>query len=221
MKRSANHHGALEPLGFVLQRNTSLRVPAAIETAPISFRDWEAAVGTRIAARARPFRLERGVLWVRTATSTWAQELALLADAIIDQLRGRTAPVHSIRFRVGHVDAPERPPTRQEVRTSPPAVPLPPAVAREVDRIADPDLRAAIAQAAAKSLGFQATLEGAAAPPKSEEVPVLPHRPRRGALSEEATATMPAARDPQFAGPGSAAPGRASRPSRGGRRDTP
>lgn len=206
MKRPARRHGTMEPLGFVLQRDTSLRVPATIETSPISFRDWEAAVGTRIAARARPIRLENGVLLVLTATSTWAQELALLADTIIGQLRGRTAPVHALRFRVGHVDAPERPPTRQEVRTSPPAVALPSAVRAAVDRIADPELRAAIDHAAAKSLGFQAALSGpAAAPPPSGP----------------ATAATPAARGPQAAAPGSAAPGRASRPSRAGRRDTP
>ena len=101
--------GALEPLGFVLRRDSDLRVPASIETSPIAARDWEAAVGTRIAARAQPIRLERGVLLVRTATATWAQELSLLADAIIAQLRGRSTPVDSLRFRVGQVEAPERP----------------------------------------------------------------------------------------------------------------
>lgn len=156
MRRSGRRHGALQPLGLVIQHDSTLRVPATVETSPISLRDWEAAVGTRIAARARPIRLDRGVLLVRTATATWAQELTMLTDAIIAQLRGRAVKVSALRFCVGHVDAPERPPTRSEVRTSPPAVPLPPALRREVARVADPDLREAIARAAAKNLGWQA-----------------------------------------------------------------
>src|SRR5439155_533119 len=109
----------LTPLGDLLRRDPALRVPAAVEASPIAFRDWEAAVGTRIAARARPLRIERGVLLIRTATSTWAQELALLADTIVAQLAARGIAVKGLRFRVGHVDAPERPPSRDEVRTSP------------------------------------------------------------------------------------------------------
>jgi Dna[CI] antecedent, DciA len=166
MTRAGRRFGALEPLGTLLRRDTDLRVPAAVETSPIAFRDWEAAVGSRIAARARPVRLERGVLTVRTATATWAQELSMLADAILAQLRGRSVDVQSLRFRVGPVEAPDRPPSRSEVRTSPPEVPLPLAVRQEVDRVADPDLRAAIALAAAKNLGWQSTLEQPPPPPK-------------------------------------------------------
>ncbi len=148
----------LEPLGLVLSRDSALRLAGAIDTSPVSARDWEAAVGSRIAARARPVRLDRGVLVIRTATATWAQELALLADAILAQLRGRGVAVESLRFRVGPVDAPERPPTRSEVHTSPREVPLPDAVEAEVRRVSDPELRAAIAHAAARNLGWQAAL---------------------------------------------------------------
>ena len=42
---------ALEPLGLVLARDKGLRLPDSIETAPVSRRDWEAAVGSRIIAR--------------------------------------------------------------------------------------------------------------------------------------------------------------------------
>src|SRR6185369_15504631 len=94
----------LEPLGLVISRETGLRVPSSIETSPIPYRDWEAAVGSRIAARARAVRLDRGVLVVRTATSTWAQELALLSDAILAQLRGRGVSVDALRFQVGPID---------------------------------------------------------------------------------------------------------------------
>jgi predicted nucleic acid-binding Zn ribbon protein len=148
----------LEPLGLVLSRDAALRLPESMDTSPVSARDWEAAVGSRIAARARPVRLDRGVLTVRTATAPWAQELAFLADAILAQLRGRGVVVESLRFRVGPVDAPERPPSRSEVRTAPREVLLPAAIAASVQRVADPDLRAAIAHAAARNLGWQAAL---------------------------------------------------------------
>ncbi len=145
----------IEPLGAVMQRDATLTHAASTQAPPISPHDWESAVGTRIAARARPVRLERGVLLVRAATATWSQELTLLADVIVAQLRARGVAVDSLRFRVGSVDPPERPPSRQEVRTSPPSAPLPPEVSLELRHIADPDLREVIARAAAKNLGWQ------------------------------------------------------------------
>ncbi len=191
---------ALEPLGLVLSRDTALRVPGTIETSPVPARDWEAAVGSRIAARARPVRLDRGVLTVRAATATWAQELSLLSEAILFQLRGRGVVVASLRFRVGPVDAPERPPSRSEVRTTPPEVPLPPSLGAVVAKVADPELRDIIAHAAARNLGWQATrLEG---------------RP-------EATSAPSGARGPRSAAPESAPPARTRRPPPGGSRGTP
>jgi len=124
--------------------------------APVSARDWEAAVGTRIAARAMPAKLDRGVLHVRVASATWAQELSLLGDPILAQLRARGVAVEALRFRVGRVDAPERSKTREDhVRTAPPAVPLPPQLAEDVERVRDADLRAAIRHAAETNLGWQ------------------------------------------------------------------
>ena len=157
MKHRSRSGTGLTPLGFVIHADSSLRVPASIEASPIAFRDWEAAVGTRIAARARPLKLERGVLLVRTASSTWAQELTLLSDAIITQLRARNVAVDSLRFRVGPIEAPDRPPSREEVRVAPIEAPLPPTVQAEIARVEDPELRAIIARAAAKNLGWQET----------------------------------------------------------------
>lgn len=145
----------METLGVVLRRETDLRVPPSIDTSPVALRDWEAAVGTRIAARARPHKLERGVLWVRAASAPWAQELALLADTIVQQLAARGVKVRSLRFQVGEVAPLERPASRDEVRSSPPAVPLPTSVKQELARVPDHDLRRAIAEAAAKNLGWQ------------------------------------------------------------------
>lgn len=156
--RRAHRNGALEPIGLVLRRDSALRPPPSIDTTPIPARDWEAAVGTRIAARARPMRLDRGLLTVRAATATWAQELSLLAEPILAELRSRGLPVTELRFRVGPVEAPLRPPQRDEVRTAPPEVPIPEEVLAELARVPDPELRDIIAHAAAKNLGWQETL---------------------------------------------------------------
>jgi hypothetical protein len=231
MKRSARNC-SLEPIGLVLQRDAGLRVPASVETSPVAFRDWEAAVGSRIAARARPVRLERGVLTVRTATSTWAQELALLSDPILAQLRARGVAVDTLRFRVGHVEAPERPPQRDEVRTAPPEVPLAPDLSARLAAIADPELRDAIAHAAAKNLGWQVALNKPKkaraprrpAPPK----PAAPARPPEKPAAARPPAPPPAptsapsgARGPRSAGTGSGPPDRSPKPARGASRGKP
>jgi hypothetical protein len=196
MKHRSHRGTGLIPLGFVIQGDSKLRVPASIEASPIAFRDWEAAVGTRIAARARPIKLERGVLLVRAASSTWAQELALLSEAIITQLRGRNIAVDSLRFRVGQIDAPERPPSREEVRISPAAVPLPPTVATQLAQVEDPELRAILARAAAKNLGWQ----------EDNEAPKRKRRAERAAAAAEVKALTPRRPQPDGA-PTSAKPG--------------
>lgn len=158
MKKKRRPLRGLEPLGAVLNRANEILPPrgAPDPRAPVSARDWEAAVGTRIAARAMPAKLDRGVLHVRVASATWAQELSLLGEPILAQLRARGVHVDVLRFRVGHVEVPERSKTREDhVRTSPPAVPLPPKLAEEVASVPDEELRAAIRHAAEKNLGWQ------------------------------------------------------------------
>ncbi len=191
--------GSFGPLGAVLKGLGTIRVPPSVEASPVAYRDWEAAVGSRIATRARPTKLERGVLHVRAATSTWAQELSLLADAIVFQLRGRGVDVASLRFHVGPIDAPSRPASRDDVRRAPPSAPLPTELAEQVSRVADEDLRAAIAEAAGKNLGWQI----------------------QNAPQATATSTRRDARAPRSAGPGTDPPDRSSTRSRGARRDKP
>ncbi len=195
--------GALEPIGGVIARDRELRTPKGLEGAPVSPRDWEAAVGSRIAARAEPVQLERGVLYVRAATSTWAQELTLLGDAIVEQLRGRGIRVRQLRFRVGKVEPKERQGAREPPRREPPSAPLPAAVCDELGHVADLDLRAAIARAAAKNLGWQ-LMNAAAASGRP-----LP------------AAAPPVARSPRDAEGESDRSARSAPPAAGGRRGPP
>lgn len=235
----SRRRGSLERLGALIQRERTLRLPGAVETSPVGFREWEAAVGTRIAARARPVKLERGVLYVRASSSTWAQELSLLGDTIAEQLRARGVAVQSLRFRVGKVEPIERPPWREDVRAEPPEAPLPPEVRRELGRVLDPELRNAIARAAAKNLGWQAAEAKERArpkavtprlpePPPAQAPPSLPAgRAKRLAGAPEVKAETPpatsprrAARDPQGAASRSARSDRTKGPSDGGPRGT-
>ena len=146
-------HRSLEQLGAIIVRGDTVRAPISVDAPPVDPRDWELAVGTKIARRARPTKLERGVLHVRTASSTWAQELSLLADAITAQLRARGLDVRSLRFQVGPVEPLKRPAWRTEVKRAPEPVALPPDVNALLAAVPDDDLRAAIARAAAASLG--------------------------------------------------------------------
>lgn len=156
MRRKKRHRG-VEPLGTVLSRDKLVKSLAVESHEPIPQTDWEKAVGSRIAAKTRPLRLERGVLHVITSSAAWAQELSLLCESIIIQLQRFGSDVKSLRFRVGKVEPPERPPAREK-RRMPPSLPLPPDLRGAVDDVKEPELREAIRRAAGRSLGWQEML---------------------------------------------------------------
>ena len=83
----------------------------------------------------------------------WAQELSLLSESIVIQLQRLGSEVRSLRFRVGKVEPPERPPAREK-RRMPPSLPLPPELRGAVDAVKEPELREAIGRAAGRSLGW-------------------------------------------------------------------
>ncbi len=116
---------------------------------------WCTALPERIVDRARPVRLDKGVLWVHVSSSTWAQELHHMVAELMGRLRAAhpQAKVRVIRFRVGPL--PELPRPRRPIRRRPTPLPiavLPEDVGRALAAIADDDLRNVIARAAATSL---------------------------------------------------------------------
>ena len=62
-------------------------------------RAWPGAVGTAIAAEAEPTAERGGVVTVSCSASVWAQELDLMAPAIVERLNGalRTGRVSRLR----------------------------------------------------------------------------------------------------------------------------
>jgi Dna[CI] antecedent, DciA len=119
---------------------------------------WPAAVGAAVARQAWPLRLGRdGTLHVAVASSTWAHELDLLQDAILDGLRARLADSTppAVRFAVGPIPEPPTPIDDAATENDAP-IAVPPeieseaaAVASEID---DPELRELVARAARASL---------------------------------------------------------------------
>jgi hypothetical protein len=117
---------------------------------------WPGVVGETIARRAWPLRIGRdGTLHVATESATWANELALLRDEILERLiarLGSEAP-SCLRFAVGPVPEPASPSPSEAVVTPPQAPPeIESEAASAAGTIEDPELRELVARAARTSL---------------------------------------------------------------------
>lgn len=154
MTRRKRKHAETGPelVGAVLDRAGEDRFSPT--RSPVPLAAWVKACGPRVAERARPTKLEHGVLLVRVSTSAWAHELSLLSTELLARLRDAGVDVRELRFRVGPIEPLPRPPGRERVRRVPPPAELPPALASAVARLEDDELREAIAAAARASLGF-------------------------------------------------------------------
>lgn len=143
----------LETLGAVLVRDKLLKQAVKETPNAISSRDWETAVGSRIATRARPARLDRGVLVVVVTSAAWSNELSLLAVPIVERLQGLGVKVTELRFRVGKLE-PDVAANRRPPKVAPRPVSLTRALEASLDAVPDADLRAALEGAASRSLAF-------------------------------------------------------------------
>ena len=170
-----------EALEDVLERAGEDRF--ARKKLPIPLRDWRLAVGPRIADRARPMSLDRGVLTVRVATSVWANELSLLAPELIARLVARGFAVKELRFRVGPLDLPPDPTQKRTYRKVPPPAKLAPEIQASLAKVADDELRATLERAAAANLAWQdyvsAEQRGARAPRGAGKGSARPDRSAR------------------------------------------
>jgi len=65
------------------------------------FNHWEDIVGPGIAKRSRPNKLVRKTLYVSVTTSTWANELSLMSEQLIEKINSFTGEdvVKTIRFK--------------------------------------------------------------------------------------------------------------------------
>lgn len=105
---------------------------------------WRRIVGARIAERTRPGRLRAGTLSVSVASAVWAHELSFFTEQIAVRAREAGLSVQSVRFYVAPMDPVKSAPRRATA----PQAPLPAELGARLDAVEDPDLRAAIADAA-------------------------------------------------------------------------
>jgi hypothetical protein len=119
-------------------------------TAHIGLADWQRAVGPRLAQKALPERLSDGVLTVRVPSSTWAQELSFLSDVVLERLRAAGHAVQRLRFQVHASAQPAERPLTTVRRAE-----IPARLHESIEQLEDPELRRAIAEAAAYSLARQ------------------------------------------------------------------
>ena len=141
----------LETLGAVLVRDKLLKEAVKEVQTPVSTRDWENAVGSRIATRTRPARLDRGLLVIVAASAAWSNELSLLAGPILERLQALGVKVTELRFRVGKVE-PDIAVDRRPRKLSPLPVTLSKELERSLAAVDDEGLRTALEAAAARSL---------------------------------------------------------------------
>jgi predicted nucleic acid-binding Zn ribbon protein len=120
----------------------SLGIPAVRSLVLLS-RGWETVCGELLARKTAPAELRNGTLSVLVCNHSWAQELQFSKPLLLDRVREilGAGVVSDIRFTVGPIpeEAPESPPAPH---APPSTVPLP--EPEGLDRIDDPDLRAAI-----------------------------------------------------------------------------
>ena len=119
---------------------------------------WPEIVGDAVARNAWPLRLSRdGTLHVAAASATWAQELDLLQETILDGLRARLGDSAPSKLRFAPGPIPEPAPTRDAANVVQ-RVPLevPPEIASEAAAAAaeidDEEFRELVSRAARASL---------------------------------------------------------------------
>jgi predicted nucleic acid-binding Zn ribbon protein len=197
MKRT--RQDAPTPLDVVLDASGEDRF--APYKPPVARRVWRAVVGARIAERAEPALLERGVLVVKVATSVWASELSMLSATIIQRLREEKVDVTELRFRVGPVEPPARPAERRVSRAVPAPAALPKDLGDALRDVPDLELRETIALAARANLAWQ---EHVKEPPARSGIDHAAAEPQ----TCRPTSAPPAARAPRSSGRGNDPPGR-------------
>jgi len=71
-------------------------------------REWNEAVGPRLAPHCRPEGLRGGVAWARVRDSAWMQRVQLEKPGILRRLTEALGPdvVRDLRLRVGPIDEP-------------------------------------------------------------------------------------------------------------------
>jgi hypothetical protein len=103
----------LKPLGQALSRWTPVRRGRIDDPVSALAAAWSEIVGADIARNSQPVRIDRGTLWIVTASGAWGQQLTFLTERLLSAIRERTPQtiVERLRFKVGKISAVRRAPT--------------------------------------------------------------------------------------------------------------
>jgi hypothetical protein len=145
---------SLEPIRTELRRELARLGPGGAISEIVAA--WPEAVGKEIAGNAWPTRIGRdGTLYVSTSSSAWAFELTHLEDTVrarLEERLGKVAPAR-LRFAPGALPEPGAEGVETLRRVAPRPSPRAEAAAAEIAAdVASPELREAVARAAAASL---------------------------------------------------------------------
>ena len=79
---------------------TDLNIKSKLNISGI-FNHWKEIVGMEISKKTRPKRLIRGILYVSVTTSTWANELSLMSNQLMEKINSYVGEevVKGIRFK--------------------------------------------------------------------------------------------------------------------------
>ena len=91
----------VEDIGSVIKSVVSgLNIESKINSSRL-FNHWQEIVGSEISSKAKPEKLNKGLLFVSVTTSTWANELSLMSNQLIDRINSYIGKkiVKEIRFR--------------------------------------------------------------------------------------------------------------------------
>ena len=93
-----------EAVGVVRDATQPATLLAAVQS------KWEPAVGARVAGEADPVRERDGTVTISCRAATWAQELDLLQEELLEALNRALAPrrVEALRFVVGETPGRDR-----------------------------------------------------------------------------------------------------------------
>lgn len=129
----------VERLGDVLTQSLKrLELNARLEDYAI-WPIWNEVVGAAIARNAQPEKIRNGTLFVKVSSPVWMQQLQFMKEMIADKLNEKlkNAPVKTLFFMVGRIEAPA-----DEPATAAPATAAPRAVDSSfVDSIDDAEIR--------------------------------------------------------------------------------
>lgn len=144
----------------------------------MSHDEWRRIVGAKVASRSRLGGLSRGTLTIKVASSAWANELSFLRTDIMQRLSVAGYEVTALRFRVDPNPFQDKPAAeRRAPRPVAPVRQLPAELEARLSTIEDPNLRAAIREAASWSLVGPKRTPDPAAPASPRARPS--GRPRR------------------------------------------